>query len=421
MSRSIIMLLTKDLYNCIGEDIEMKKRNLLIVALSLIMLMDLAIISTLADDIVVAFEKKEYTILVGKNASIIPVVQGTKQKGKMIYASSNEDIATVNNGKVTGHKAGTVTISCTATIENESFECSYDLTVLQPIKKIEVPKGTIELPSNCKMKESAIHILPEDASNTKLEFKSSNTKVANISSDGIISTGSEGGTATITCKATDGSNVKATITVKVPKTAWFFSKKYEIDDPDGIDFLYKPTASYFLSEEYCSNDNISMSSVEAKKDDIPDDLPFVFTGGGKNILRKVHIKPLKTGKSNFVYDGFMVSKESVSITVNRSAVYEKLDYGKCLKSAEKNKGLKFCVDGTYFREENLNGIRSVYLACDGDETKPVKIILSEHDKTEYKNGERRKINASLVGLDDFVSETGLKKQILVFEKDSIYH
>ena len=394
----------------------MKKNNLLIVTLLLILLVNLGIITSLADEIVVAFEKKEYTVLAGKNMSIIPVVQGTKHKGKMIYTSSDESIATVKNGKVMGLKAGTVTINCTATIGNESFECSYDLTVLQPIKKIEVPKGTVELPSGCRMKESVIRILPEDASNTNLEFTSSNTKIANITADGIIYTGPEGGSATITCKATDGSNVKAVITVKVPKTAWFFSKEYIIDDPQGIDFLYKPTANYFLSKESCSNDNIKMYSVEAQKSDITDDLPYRFSVG-KNSLVKVHITPLKVGKSKFIYDGFMVPKASVNITVNRSAVYEQLNYDKCLKSAEKNIGLRFHIDGIYLREENVNGIRSIYLACDRDETKPVKIVLSEDDQTKYKSDQLIRANVILVGLDDYVSETGLKKQVLVFGKE----
>ena len=113
----------------------MKRNNILIATLLLVLLVNLVIISSLADDIVVAFEKKEYTILAGKNMSIIPIVQGTKQKSIMVYTSSDDNIATVNKGKVTGHKAGTVTISCAVTIGDESFECSYDLAVLQPIKK----------------------------------------------------------------------------------------------------------------------------------------------------------------------------------------------------------------------------------------------------------------------------------------------
>ncbi len=48
----------------------------------------------------------------------------------------------------------------------------------------------------------------------KVEWTSSNTKVATVDADGVV-TAHSNGTATITCKALDGSNKKATVTVKV--------------------------------------------------------------------------------------------------------------------------------------------------------------------------------------------------------------
>ncbi len=394
----------------------MKRITIFIWSLLLVFFIIGSVSSSYADDIIVAFEQKEYTSLVGKDISIIPVVQGTKQKGKMVYSSSDESIATVNNGRVKGIKAGQVTITCNATVENKSFECSYELTVLQPVKKIEVLSKSIELPTNCKMKESFVHILPEDASNTKLEFTSSNEKVAKISKDGIITTLDEGGSATITCKATDGSNVKATFTVKVPKTAWFFTKDIVIDSPDGVDFYYKPTASSFLSKEYCSNDVVRMSAIEVRENYTTDELPYIVLNSS-NHLRKVHLRPLKTGTSKFVFDGFMVNKISVNIKVNRSAVYEVLNYDQCLKNFEKNKGLRFYVKGNFLREESQDGIRSAILFHDGNETKPVKIILAPNDRHILAKEKVASFDVVLSRVEDFVTETGLKKQILVFEPD----
>lgn len=61
-------------------------------------------------------------------------------------------------------------------------------------------------------------ITPSNATNQKLSYSSSDSKIAKVSSKGVVTAVSEG-TATITVKTTDKSNLSAELTVKVNKSS----------------------------------------------------------------------------------------------------------------------------------------------------------------------------------------------------------
>ncbi len=100
----------------------MKTGKLLVV---LVCLLTMFFSIAMADNIVVAFEKREYSILAGKTDTIRPVVQGTKSKGKFSYSSSDESIATVKNGQIKGVAPGDATINCSVTISEKTFNTKF--------------------------------------------------------------------------------------------------------------------------------------------------------------------------------------------------------------------------------------------------------------------------------------------------------
>lgn len=64
----------------------------------------------------------------------------------------------------------------------------------------------------------APEVVPQDTDNQKLTFTSSNSAVATVSSTGMV-TGVKAGSATITVKTNDGSNITKTCKVKVTKAS----------------------------------------------------------------------------------------------------------------------------------------------------------------------------------------------------------
>ena len=130
------------------------------------------------------------------------------------WKSSNTSVATVTSGGLlTAVGAGTATITCTAA-DGSGVTAKCTVTVApQPVTGITLNNTSLDwkISRTGYFKAS---ITPDNASNKRVTWKSSNTGVATVSSDGLL-TAVGAGTATIKCTAADGSGVTAKCTVKV--------------------------------------------------------------------------------------------------------------------------------------------------------------------------------------------------------------
>ena len=378
--------------------------------------------SVFSEEIVVAFEKKEYSVLAGKTISVTPVIQGTKQHGKYSYSSSDESIATVNNGKVKGITPGEAVISCLVIVGENSFECSYILHVDQPVTEIVISESEFILPADSAIRTSVVTVLPENANNKELEFSSTNESVGFAYEDGKIVARRHGGTATITCKATDGSGVTAKFKITVPKVAWVsVPNDIIIDTPEGIEFFYIPTydQSYNTSEDYCSNDVIveKMDSDRGEQafKQFMKTQPFKMNNSLLPSFVKVHLLPQKVGKGKFI---IRVNGRSgaINVTVAREAVYEALKYADYAKKAKE--GLRYSVSGTVMKYDDESD-SSFYLAMDDDEINTVKILLS--NPTSVSEGDSITVKGIYNNMTDFITETGLSKSIPEISAETIIH
>ena len=94
----------------------------------------------------IAFEKVDIGITMGAQYTLAPVLEGLQPSSKIIYSSSNPNIASVDEstGKVTGHNIGTTTI--TAVTEN-NLEATYDVHVYTPLNADDVSslQGTYQI------------------------------------------------------------------------------------------------------------------------------------------------------------------------------------------------------------------------------------------------------------------------------------
>lgn len=182
----------------------------------------------------VELDKKEITIKVGETQNLEATVKPENATNKNItWNSSDEEIATVENGVVTGVKEGNTTITVTTEDGNHTSICNIEVTkeTLEPTKVdvtgVTLNKKTLSLEVGDTGNLVAT-ISPKDATLKEVKWESSNEKVATISETGIIKAISEGKT-TIKVTTLDG-NFSATCELTVTKKKNTADDIYKEDD-----------------------------------------------------------------------------------------------------------------------------------------------------------------------------------------------
>ena len=139
------------------------------------------------------------------------------------WSSSDNSIATVNaEGVVTAIKEGTATITATTNDgSNLKATCTVKVSIM-PVASItlNITEKTLEEGETVNLTAS---VLPANASNKSLAWTSSDENIATVDANGLVTAVKEG-TATITAKANDGSNVSAQCTINVSDSFIFVSK-----------------------------------------------------------------------------------------------------------------------------------------------------------------------------------------------------
>ncbi len=165
----------------------------------------------------ISFANASESILLGKTKTLKATITPENAVKTITWASSNTAVATVSTkGIVTAKSIGSAVITA-KTSNGLTAKCK--VTVKKPVTSITLNNATVSIWTG-KTKTLTATIAPTDASNKNVTWTSSNTNVTTVSSSGVV-TAKAKGTATINCKAADGSGVKATctVTVKQPVTA----------------------------------------------------------------------------------------------------------------------------------------------------------------------------------------------------------
>lgn len=136
----------------------------------------------------------------------------------LTYKTSNKKIATVSKtGILRTKKKGTVTITAIAK-NNKKAKATMTLTVGKVVKTLKFKEGTKKTVTAGSKFTLHPTYKPKDATTKAVTWKSSNTKVATVSSKGKVTTKKDG-TVTITATAKDAGKKKATFKVTVKKKA----------------------------------------------------------------------------------------------------------------------------------------------------------------------------------------------------------
>ena len=138
---------------------------------------------------------------------LIPTITPTNATNKkVLYGCNNNIVASVDsNGKITALNEGNAKITATTEDGNFTAVCSLEVyTAKIPVTGLSLDKTSITLNEGQEEQLTAT-IIPNNASNPRVSWSSSNENVAVVSTKGLVTAKKEG-TAIITAKSKDETN-----------------------------------------------------------------------------------------------------------------------------------------------------------------------------------------------------------------------
>ena len=174
----------------------------------------------------VSLDKSEVTINEGQTVQLSLNVEPKDFTDEVSWKSTDSNIVTVSDtGVVTAENTGTAKIK--VIVGEQSVYCN--VTVTQPVTSIYLNRESVSMEAleTYQLKTS---IYPENANNKEVEWNSSDEKIVKVDQTGCI-TALAKGTATVTGKTKDGSNLWDTCTVTVTNTAYIAKSVDELESP----------------------------------------------------------------------------------------------------------------------------------------------------------------------------------------------
>lgn len=131
----------------------------------------------------------------------------------VVWKSSKKRVVTVNQkGWIRGRSYGKAYITARAK-DGSGKKAKLRVQVGRKVAKVQLSSSNMSLDVRTQARLSSV-VSPANATKRKLDYQSSNTGVATITSTGVVK-GKSKGTCTITAKARDGSGKKAVCRVQV--------------------------------------------------------------------------------------------------------------------------------------------------------------------------------------------------------------
>jgi len=183
----------------------------------------------------VSVSSSSISLKVGESSTLTASIHPSNASEKgMSWSTDNGSVASVDNGKVTAHAAGTAHITVTTKDGGKTASCTVTVaSATKPVTGVKLDKTTLTVNVGSTGKITA-SIEPSDATEKTVTWKSSNEGIAKVASDGTV-TGVAAGKATITATTKDGGKT-ATCEVTVNKVAVGVTL-----DKSTIDLLIKST------------------------------------------------------------------------------------------------------------------------------------------------------------------------------------
>lgn len=159
-----------------------------------------------------------FEVDIGKNLVFSPTIKPSNATNQnVLWTSSDNSVATVNDGIVTGVSEGTVSV--TATTVDGGFSASVTVKVKKPTVYVKgIVTNTDQLTVNVmESKRLQASVVPTDATDKTITFESNNNAIATVSDTGLVTGVSQGTTLIKAISNTSAGKFVAFCTVTVPK------------------------------------------------------------------------------------------------------------------------------------------------------------------------------------------------------------
>jgi len=165
----------------------------------------------------VTLSQTELPLLKGATAGLTATVLPTDATNKKVrWSSNNTAVAIVESGTVAALSAGNATITVTTEDGNYTARCEVVVTDPIPVSGVSLSQTELSLVKGATATLTAT-VVPSDATNQKVTWRSTNTAVATVENGTV--TAVSAGNATITVTTEDGNHTaRCEVTVTVSAT-----------------------------------------------------------------------------------------------------------------------------------------------------------------------------------------------------------
>ena len=224
-----------------------------------------------------------------------------KANGNATWSSSNKNILTVSNGKITAKNTGTAMIVAKG-LNGSKANCM--VTVRNAPNSISLNKTNLTL--GIGETYDVDSRLPKNTASFSVKYTSDNSSTASVVSAGGLVTAKKEGTATITATTYNGKKVNCTVTVKkAPKTMRLNKTKITLGVGETYDLdSYLPSGTAAHSIKYTSNNSNLVSVVSAgglvtaKKEGVANITVIAYNGVKAQCTVTVKKEPKKLSLNN---------------------------------------------------------------------------------------------------------------------------
>lgn len=200
----------------------------------------------------IALDKHELTLLTS-SAPVdlsVNIFEDGVDREQLIWESSDNEVASVENGTVIPKKTGSAVITVKTADGIYSDECA--VYIEQAAESIYLDNSELNLMAGGENGELVVKFEPDNAVNRSIEWISSDTSVTSVSSNGIITPVSEG-TATITATV-KGTDISAKCEVNVSSMVY----------PESIDIIEDSISMPKLGSTVSINANILPDNADKR-------------------------------------------------------------------------------------------------------------------------------------------------------------